>query len=341
MFDSVMPILASGVLADLNEARKKEYDDPPAIKMNAKGINAILNGGFKFGQLYCVTAGAQADSSDLIIGLIGSHSRLSTKSNSTVIDSTIAFDVNKLFKALHAHERNTEQAMQNLDRVKIMKVFDTVGLTESIDEMRSSIETTKHDREGGAPNRLMHRSTIADSQAEEDLLSKAKSQDAGIAVKAPHAPGLDPHPTNLLVVRDVSQLFAPVLKVDYTHGQAMLNIFMRSLNEITRACQICTVVFASASSKSASEEDCLSQFRSCTLQPLLGIGLGYLVDMQIYQHNLRIRRPNERIGAETSRALAHHVDAEILEVVQDRLGPCVGRWAAFITNDNGELCDIT
>jgi flavin-binding protein dodecin len=343
---AVRPQLASVIWAAESKSNSTNHvvdqNDITKISMSANSVNAILDGGFAYGQLHCITSAADLDNGDLINKVIVPHLLSSRDATATIIDSTLGFDVRRLFKVLTvsmgataAAEEAQQKAMQILGRVKIMKVFDFAGLVEAVEEWKVTISARDNTTSLLAVDKAP-RGTIQDSDDEDEVE----------VLEPPQQPGrkdtLQHHQVDLIIIRDMSQVISPLLRSNYTHGQAQLDSIMKSLGRLTRDHRACTLVFASASSRPAHEADTrLSQFESCTLRSALGDGLGFLVDVHIFRLQLPVNGTAERLETRAgARNRAVSQMADVIEVVEDRYGSRRGRWVEVRCDDHGILCDV-
>lgn len=349
-YPAAEPLLASDILLkELSDHKKLQEstapDQPAKLPTGIKSIDQAFEGGFNYGQVHCITS--QPDhvaQRGLIQALLEAHLLSSPNATATVIDSTMAFDVRQLYQSvehtllLRGSDNNaSEAALQVLKRLKLSQVFDFVGLTETMADLHdgggSILETTT--AHTGEVAQKPPRGTVGDSEDEEDLLDDLSAAKEVVPAVAP--PEL--HPTNgLLIIDNLSQLMAPLSKNSYAQGQAMLSSLMRSLGHLTRRNALCTFVLANASPKPAGEGEGLSMFRSCTIRPALGNGIGYLVDVHMYLHE--IPRRSGTGGGQGSGSGKTAESASVLEIVQDRYGSRFGRWAPFLCDADGRLVDI-
>jgi hypothetical protein len=231
--------------------------------------------------------------------------------------------------------KDKQTALKLLDRLKISKVFDFVGLTEAIDEVRDMLQA-KSSSLGDEPP--PPRATIADSEDEEEEM--LDGPDLGDEASKPEArPDELRPPARLLIIDNISHVTSPLIKSNYPQGQALLTAMMRSLGHLTRTHDLCTVVFGTAMVKSSADDETLSLFKSCTIRPVLGDGLGYLLDVHMYLH----QQPSRTTIAATDGAQEPQRPAgmvSVLEVVQDRNAGRFGRWGAFAKGNCGRLVDV-
>jgi hypothetical protein len=341
------PILASSIWLSHqdNTSLKPSNPSPPPRKRRRlattiKSINDTLDGGFDFGSISCITSEPGHGPKDLVQELLISHLTSETNATATVVDSTLSFDVRGLFQALQTVSKDKGEALKVLDRLKISKVFDFVGLTEAIDEVRETLESKPVALEDEA-SKSPPRGTIADSEDEdEDEMLDGPDLEVEAPVTEPGPDSADlPPPARLLIIDNITHVTSPLIKNNYPRGQALLTSLMRSLAHLTRTHDLCTVVLSTALTKSNADDETLSIFKSCAIRPVLGVGLGYLVDVHLYLHQQSSRaavaldddgRRNQRVAEKAS----------VLEVVQDKIGGRFGRWGAFVKGGHGRLVDV-
>ncbi|CZT25792.1 uncharacterized protein RCC_11461 [Ramularia collo-cygni] len=323
------PLLAFNIWSTYHEANIDQERPVKRLKISS-GVSAIdtaLDGGFDVGSVTCITSEPDHGANDLVHGILVAHLLNTPNASATVIDSSHSLDLRRLYKAIEASTKNREAAIQVLDRLKIMKVFDYVGLTEAMFELRESLEERAQSPAARAP-----KATIPDSQDDdEEVLDNPPPVEELPQEDDVEAP-------NLLIIDSISHVIAPLIKNNYTQGQALLSSLMRSLGHLTRTQNLCTVVLSTAlTNKPSPGEETLSLFRSCTVRPLLGPGFGYLLDVHMYLHRLprRSAETHGRDSAPHGRSSADMVN--VLEVVQDKFAGRFGRWAPFVCGENGRL----
>ncbi|KAK4634444.1 hypothetical protein CLAFUW4_02214 [Fulvia fulva] len=306
------------------------------LTTGVKAIDTALEGGFDYGVVHCITSSADAGTKELIQGLVSSHIRTSSRASATVIDSTMSFDVRRLYQVLQASMKDAseQETLEVLDRVKITKVFDNVGAVEALAEVE---ERAKVDGAAAtAPQQAaVPKSTIEDSDEEDDMLdSPPKLNQAATEASPVDALSTTP-PGGILIIDNISQLFQPIIKNNYVHGQALLSQFLRTVTLLTRRHELCTVILSSASNKPASRDERMSLFESCDVRPALGDELGYLVDVHLYLHQMLAKR------LEGTRVQGRYPQkVNMLEVVSDRVRGRYGRYAAFSCTADGTLDDV-
>lgn len=329
------PLLASNIWQAQHLASRGEEQRAKRLKIStgAPAIDSALDGGFDIGSVTCITSEPDHGADDVVHGLLVSHLLSTSHASATVIDSSLSFDPRKLYRAMETLCEDRSAAMKVLDRLKIMKVFDYVGLAEALSELREILEerTVTVDPAMEAP-----KATIPDSQGEDDdevLDGPSPAQEASGEEDVPMP--------NLLIIDSISHVIAPLIKNNYAQGQALLSSLMRSLGHLTRTQSLCTVVLSTAmTNKPNADEETLSIFRSCTIRSVLGNGLGYLLDVHVYLHRLPTRS-TESYGEMVKQHARSRESVRVLEIVQDRFYERFGRWAPFVCGEDGRLKDMT
>lgn len=237
--------------------------------------------------------------------------------------------------------------MQVLDRLKIIRVFDFIGLTQAVAEVRdwTDAEPLSHNPDV-TPKEQLVRGTVPDSQSdggEDEMLmtsSPVRVQPSNTHAKtvmtATTATTTTATTGGLLIIDNISRVTMPLLKNDYANGQALLTSLMRSLAHVTVAYDLCTVVIGDGRSKEGSDNS-PSHFSSCSMRPALGNEFGYLLDVHILLHTLpRVSRQPREQQARRDAERVH-----IMEIVQDRHCGRYGRWAPFEVDVDGKLKNVS
>ena len=276
-------------------------------------LDSALQGGFDYGKLTALNAEANDPHATAVThAILIQHLRPSSHARATVIDGSLGFDVGTVYDALV--RRDGEQAaLAVLERLQIMKIFDFVGLTEALAELRETLDTPAR-----APN-----GTVQDSQ--DEMLD---------SLTPPPVSGS--HGSHFLLISDLSQLAAPMLRTNHTREQALLAATLRSLTHLSRMHNVCTVILNSATAFPKTEE-ARSQFASCTLRPGLGRTLAGAVDLECLVHKVPVTSEGARVlyGDGSGRSSEVRMKG-VLEVLSDRSAGRVARWAGFDVNE-GEL----
>jgi hypothetical protein len=359
---AVEAILASSLWT---EDEASESFEPPVKKRKlATGCaqtDESLGGGFDYGSVSCISSETESGAKELSYSLIATHLLSSTQCEATIVDTTNSFDVRRLHKRIvsalqkrkNVDDAKTE-AVQVLERVRIMKAFDFVGMTECVAELRESLETREQEKsqqEPGSsskePKAPVPRGTVGDSEDEDDMLDDAEP----VPPEKPPPPTRseeklpDDRPQHLLVIDNITYVASPIIKNSHVQGQALLATFMRSLTHLTRAHDICTLLHNAVMTyqPKSTTEPTPSIFSSCTLRPALGKSFAYLLDMHLLLHRVPLTAADAKsvYAAHSAIPKSSEKMASVLEVLQDRHNDRVGHWSAFKADADGNLAGVT
>ncbi|GIZ39807.1 hypothetical protein CKM354_000317600 [Cercospora kikuchii] len=314
--------------ADENEATPTYQDK---FLTGSKAIDDAFEGGLDYGKVHCIIAKAEHGAREFSRALLATHLLHSPEATATIIDSTLTFDVRRLHATLRSSlPPGQNDAMEPLKRLKISKVFDRIGMMEAVAELGEEFNSEK-EQEQQRPAEMIkpQKSTIEDSEDEEDILDESPEK----SPSRPSTPAPSFSPKRLLIVDSISHVMTPVIKNDHTQGQALLTSLLRSIKEVTQQYNLCTIVLGEAGFKLVSEDETLSRFKSCRIKPAVGYGLGYLVDVHFYLHQLPSRTVSQKVRAGQQ-------PIHVLEIVEEREGNRQWSWAAFRFTEEGTLEDV-
>ena len=336
-------------------------------------IDDALQGGFDLGSITCISAEAESGAKNIAYSLIAAHLLTSERAEATVIDTTNSFDVRRLHKRLVAGLMRDEsrggkeggvrdEAVRMLDRARIMKAFDFVGLTECVAELRESLEMPSKRQPSPSQQAVpAPRGTVGDSEDEEEMLdapaSPAKPLPSSPKTTFNH-PDASDRSSQLLIIDNITYVTSPILKNSQVQGQALLTSFMRSLAHVTQRHDVCTIIhnttvtYSSTSTNTSNNnnnnnsrtaEPTPSIFASCALRPALGKTFPYLLDVHLLLHRLPISASDAKVvyAAHGSIPKPEHRLASVLEVMHDRYGDRAGRWSAFRADAEGNLTAVS
>jgi hypothetical protein len=360
---AVEPILASSLWTTEEHA---EPPEPPAkrrrLASGCASIDASLDGGFDYGAITCISSEAESGAKELSYSLIATHLLLSKHSEATIVDTTNSFDVRRLHKRLVVglHERQSDDdakalAVQVLERVRIMKAFDFVGMTECVAEVGESLETrrsTVSGRDTGsepAKNAPAPRGTVGDSEDEDEMLDDTEPTSPGKASPPKNKDDKEETPDNhlrhLLVIDNITSVASPIIKNSHVQGQALLATFMRSLAHLTQTHDVCTILHNATMTypTKSSTEPTPSIFTSCTLRPALGKLFAYLLDTHLLLHRVPLTAADAKsvYAAHSAIPKSSQKLVSVLEVLQDKHSDRVGHWSAFRAEADGNLAAIS
>tara|TARA_R110002003_G_scaffold27_6_gene1391 strand:+ start:18179 stop:19096 length:918 start_codon:yes stop_codon:yes gene_type:complete len=164
-----------------------------------------------------------------------------------------------------------------LDHVKMMQVFDFVGVKEAIGEIRDDLEgrkAPKSKKEDGRPETktnatppppepeeepqpVQKRTVVQDSEDEaddEEMLFDTSTPprpapESNLAVPDPHTPQQpdlqgpqSPNNPSLILIDNLTQVLTPLLKKDYIHANALTSPFLHTLSHLTRTHNLHTIL---------------------------------------------------------------------------------------------------
>ena len=360
------PILASS-LWTADEA-SDSFEPPTKKRKLATGcdhVDASLGGGFDYGSISCISSEAESGGKELSYSLIATHLLLSSQCQATIVDTTNSFDVRRLHKRLVSTlqvQRNGNdakaEAAQILERVRIMKAFDFVGMTECVAELRESLEAREQEKPQTEPEVVLRepkapapRGTVGDSEDEDYMLDDVEpippEKPPPISQRATGSEEKlsEDRPQHLLVIDNIANVASPIIKNSHVQGQALLATFMRSLAHTTRAHDICTLLHNAVMTyqPKSTTEPTPSIFSSCTLRPALGKSFAYSLDMHLLLHIVPLTAADAKsvYAAHSAIPKSNEKLASVLEVLQDRYSDRVGHWSAFKADADGNLAGVT
>ncbi|TKA75299.1 hypothetical protein B0A55_07601 [Friedmanniomyces simplex] len=351
------PILAS-TLWRLHRADQEAPPSNPASRPNKlptglRGLDGALQGGFDYSGISCISAEPNSGARDIILAALVSHLLHAPSATAAVIDTTLSFDLRrlhgKLARALRLRGRDAREAMAVLERLQIMKVFDFVGLAESVVEVREGLERGGTASPALGTEQVAPRGTIGDSEDEDEdeMLDAPPTRPSKPTSPAPQEIPNDTPTPALLIIDSLSQLAAPLIKSNHIQGQALLTSLLRSLSHLTQTHHhLCTLLLNGTTTyPPAKLEEPPSIFSSCALHPALGRTFAYLLDVHLLVHAVpktagdarRVYDGGKLEGGKDERCAEV---VEVVEVLLDRGGGRVGKWTGFVVDADGELADV-
>ncbi|KNG51048.1 hypothetical protein DDE82_007679 [Stemphylium lycopersici] len=164
------PILASQLISDeelddlletvCNSGLGDKTSEKERLGTGVKSLDDTLGGGFESGRIIAISGEAGAGANEICSTLLVSCLLQHENSTAAVVDTTGNFDIMRLYTLIVAgltrkpdtlaslcstaglaSGASTEHvAAKVLDRVKIMRVFDFVGVKEAVEEIRDEME---------------------------------------------------------------------------------------------------------------------------------------------------------------------------------------------------------
>ena len=225
--------------------------------------------------------------------LLVAHLLSSPAAQAAVIDTTGGFDVLRLYQVIisrlqsrkaaeraqhfanpnpqifgpSAPKEDTEQLAEGaLDRVKVMRVFDFVGVSEAINELRDDFSVAASN-DNVSPEReleVQQRNHVADSEGEDgddEMLFDQEKPDNGVGMELTSRKAGE---IGLIIIDNITHTLNPILKSNYVQGkgihwmtatrtqltrlgQSLLMSFLRSLTHLTRTENLAAIIINNAS----------------------------------------------------------------------------------------------
>ncbi|RYN58541.1 hypothetical protein AA0118_g7252 [Alternaria tenuissima] len=248
---------------------KKEKDEKKRLRSGVKSLDDALSGGLHSGRIVRISGEAGAGASQICCTLLIDSLLQYENSAAAVIDTTGNFDVVRLYAMIVARLSQRPRLTASLhsainpepgasiedlsarilDRVKIMRVFDFVGVREAIEELKDDIAGQNVAEPTLANEKMkealpvekvkMKRTYVPDSEDEEDdeeMLFDSESIVTAAAQPAKDQEGaearlLEPVGTlgithaeakrgyiKFMLVDSFAHVFNPLLKTDYIRG---------------------------------------------------------------------------------------------------------------------------
>lgn len=325
------PMLAS-VLLSGDRAPSENVTGP---RSGCLAVDNALGEILHHGTVCCISAEANSGGRDLSDAYLASYLLSSPDETATIIDTAMSFDVRRFYRMLvgrlEAQIDAQQQAMQLLERIKIMKVFDFEGLTDSIAEFRDALKGEDASSDSPTEKQATPRGTIGDSEDEDEMLDSPSPPANPQPKVVPGSTSDQKVSKSLLFINSVSHVAAPLIKNRHVEGQALLTSFMRSLNHLTTTHRLCTIILNDTIPTTKYKEEAPSAFAACTVRPALGRSFEHMLDTHLLVHRSLVRSPEELVSDSVS----------VVEVIQDRSGSSLGQWSAFKVDDSGNIKDIT
>lgn len=242
------------------------------------------------------------------------HLLLHSNSSAAWVDTLGTFSPNLLQQVVSSRTSNDSRITSNLlDRVQIMRVFDIHGLVEVIDELRT-----------GHLDREKRQRVINDSEDE--------------ASEEEEPPPEPFNGTRVIVIDTISQPITTLMTTGPLQAQARMAGVTRSLSDLARRYNICTLLLNTAVLKPVkgaggrqqmythTQEDNLSSaFSAATSKPALGNVYAHCVDVNILLTRVKARGRRKIGGSGGGES-----EDIVMEVLSDRTeSRRTGMWAAF------------
>ncbi|OAL52861.1 hypothetical protein IQ07DRAFT_641298 [Pyrenochaeta sp. DS3sAY3a] len=304
------PLLAAQVLSDAdldglledvlcgNSGDKRRAGKLGLLGTGCRSVDDALGGGIEAGRVVSVSAEVgDGDGGEFCRALLAASLFKHPTSTAAVIDTTGNFDIVRLYALILAHLQRTRDdlaatgkqkeleqgqkkaedvAAEMLNRVKIMRAFDFVGVREAIAEVRDELEgrhVVAQDMEildppvqdpapsPPAVDEPPKRTFVADSededsdQDEEMLFETTTSASPSPSPRPPCPPNLaqtaqtqppPPQPNTttpkFILLDTLAHVLTPLMKKDSIPEHALASTFLTSLTHLTRTHNLYTVL---------------------------------------------------------------------------------------------------
>ncbi|KAH7135650.1 hypothetical protein B0J11DRAFT_518863 [Dendryphion nanum] len=267
------------------------------VKTGIRSIDGALGGGVKRGSVVGVSGEEGDGGREICLSFLVLSLLERPESTAAVVDSTGNLDVLRIYEIalsrLKEDEELRKKNMRNdnenegvqiedvaakvLDRVKIMRVFDLVGLGEAIREINDGLEGVRkveqEKSEGNGEEKpareevnavkktVEKKTVIADSEDEEDEEILFQPDPTPAASEAFHQQSpalpepeletssrLDKKPSeqegkiDFILIDQLAHVLSPLLKKDHIQANAFASTFLQTLNHLTHTHTLLTLL---------------------------------------------------------------------------------------------------
>ena len=232
-------------------------------------------------------------------------------------------------------EEFKQEATEMLGRVRVMRVFDLIGILEALGEIGEKAVEGKGRRQG------KRKREVVDSEDEDqdgdDVDERRRSDDCQNTSNQSSA--------GLILIDNMANVTSSVVSRSLIQGQALLANCMRALQHLVNRHQMSTILINSGVGLTSSTnpqhyrniDDHVSIFASSLGKPGSGIAFTYLIDTSVYL-SLIPKMQEDAVTAYGDPAQDRGWSkAVVLEVLKDRKGGREGRWAVFEVEDSVKL----
>jgi hypothetical protein len=379
---SAEPLLASSLLTshDLDAILSTITSDPQttakstestvhALKTGIEILDSTLTPLLQPGRVTALSSTSPQPRTELATSLLVDCLVSDAENLVAVVDTVGNFDVVGLYGGIlkRMGEGKEEMARGMLDRVRIMRVFDFVGVGEAVGELREGVEGGKGEevqgREEGGEKMLQKRTEVADSEDEgdeEEMLfdmtgpplettephTASPSQPTSID-KPPQTPKLK---LKLILLDNLSHVLTPLLKKDSVSATTLATTFLRTLTHLTYTHGLYTILLNPCTTPPPTHQTqqqpqqqptpqqqhppSPSLFASQIAVPaLLGL-LSRYTDAHVFISDVPRGRMDARVfyadvgGRERGKRRGVEM-VRVVEVIGDRWGDRVGDWCVF------------
>lgn len=261
------------------------------LALNIPSLDTALGSAFQPASLVALSAEAPESLTPIAQTLLVDAVLRYPGHSAAVVDTTGHFDVVRLFRGVLTRLEGCEKGVQGsaevrdraagmLERVRILRVFDFVGVREAIEELREGLEgmaggdvrgtaTAGGDGVEEVPLLQVRRTEVADSEDEEEDL---ETEDEEMLFDSP-AQGADPvrHPSSdptanagttilagsseqatdnsapqpplkTILIDNLAHVLTPLLKQDIISANTLATTFLTTLSNLTRTHALHTIL---------------------------------------------------------------------------------------------------
>ncbi|KAI9796952.1 MAG: hypothetical protein M1833_005898 [Piccolia ochrophora] len=312
---------------------------PPPIPTTCKAIDTdALPGGFERGIITALSGGAGTGKTLIALHALTTLLLTDPRAEAAVVDTTGSFDVGRLRgvvmarvmvgaggdgNAGHSGEERERIVGNVLDRVKIMRVWDMVGLMEAVGEVREGLE-----RRGSGKGRS---EVVAGSQGEDEDEEMVEEEEEAVETL--------PERVGVIVIDTITNVVAPVMSKSQVQGHALLITFARSLSLLTAHHSLLTLLINNVVSTTPRRQNPphapstdASIFASTHGKPALGRSFSYCVDTHVMLSKVARGREDAEMAVEVGKGKGKvgWREVGVCEVLEQRFGPGKGRWGCFV-----------
>lgn len=245
------------------------------LRTGVAGLDEALSSVLQSGKVIACSSETSTQRDELAGMLVADCLARCVEGQVAVIDTMGNFDVVGLYGRIlkRLGEGESERAAAVLDRVKIMRVFDLVGVREAVGELRDELEgkvvegerrgkvtaSVEQGREKDEVLLLRKRTEVADSEDEDEDLEASDDEMLFDAEPPPPGPDQAPGPAlqteqhdtaehqshpklKLILIDNLSHVLTPLLRRDNASGNTLAIAFLTTLAHLTRTHNLHTIL---------------------------------------------------------------------------------------------------
>ncbi|KAF2125725.1 hypothetical protein P153DRAFT_399867 [Dothidotthia symphoricarpi CBS 119687] len=358
-----------------------------------ESLDGVLGGGLLGGRVVGVHCEGGGSGQELCQTLLVNSLLTYHDSTAAVVDTTGNFDILRLYTIILSRLQHDatliaslnlptttpdsaqeveDVAAQVLDRVKIMRVFDFVGVVEAVGEVRDEWEgrssrndMVEKEKEDVEPKKPPKRTMVPDSEDEEE--DEEMLFDVTAPTTSVQEPGPEPEPepinsktteqdqdskparTKFILIDNLPHVLNPLLKKNFVEANALAHSFLHSLTRLTKTHTLHTLLIIPTTLPRAPspvrphQEQRPQQpppppsiFSSNNAVLALGNVLGPYVDLGVLVTRVPRRKGDAGVFYREGGARGRKCEmVDVMEIVSDRWEARVGAWGTFCKGETG------